>query len=197
MSPTKKKKKKHQKRIQNPVEKLRWSFQPITISQNSFIVDVRLVPICTSLNTIFNLGLIRFHLIEVYRSRHLQGWYTIRRWLRDDILFSFCFFVYFLLSFLFYYFILIFSFVPSAFCFCLHIVFTFFSIPFHTLKQSQMKTKWLRADRAPKINQDGRALTFACAATECQIKRCKKFTYFTCATYKATKQVMIASFACY
>ena len=65
---------------------------------------------------------------------------------------------------------------------CLLTFLSFFSFVhfflFHFILFTEMKPNentWLRADIAPKINHDGRELTYTCAAAICQNKRCKKY----------------------
>ena len=53
-----------------------------------------------------------------------------------------------------------------------------------------MKITWSRASIMPKIYHDSRTLTYTCATAKHLIKRCKEFTYFTCATSKAMEQVL-------
>ena len=112
------------------------------------------------------------------------------------ILFLFSFSSFFVLLFLLFFFHLYFF----SFCFCFHLVHfhsllflivSFFSMQFCFLKCNQMKTTWLRADVAPKINHDGWGLTYTNPAVACQMKRCKKITYFNYATCKARKQVLL------
>ena len=136
------------------------------------------------------------------------------RWPRTGIWFLF-FFIYFtfcLFSFvifvLFFHFFIFF--ILFLFSFCFHfvhfhyliffIVFFFhfsffFFIYFRFLKWHQAletkKTTWTRADIAPKMNQYGQRLTYACTAAVCYIKRCKKSQYFTCATWKAMKHSLL------
>ena len=143
------------------------------------------------------------------------------RWPRTDIWFLFIIllFVIFLLIFTLFYFVN-FVFVFILFSFCFHFVhfhyliflmvlffpFYYFLISFRLLKWNQKKTTWPRADITHKINYNGRGLTYACAAAECQIKLCEKFTYFACTAWKAMKHALLfikkhgtklASFSCY
>ena len=124
-------------------------------------------------------------------------------WFLFFIYFTFCLFsfVIFVLFFHFFFFFILF-----LFSFCFHfvhfhyliflIVFFFhFSFFFSFMKWQQAletkKTTWTRADIAPKMNQYGQRLTYACTAAVCYIKRCKKSQYFTCATWKAMKHSLL------
>ena len=130
------------------------------------------------------------------------------RWPRTGIWFLFflfiLLFVYFLLLFLFYFLYFVFVFILFSLCSFslldfsysfLFSFFIFFFIYFRFLKWHQAletkKTTWTRADIAPKMNQYGQRLTYACTAAVCYIKRCKKSQYFTCATWKAMKHSLL------
>ena len=136
------------------------------------------------------------------------------RWPRTGIwlLFFFIYFTFCLFSFVIFvlFFHFFFFFILFLFSFCFHfvhfhyliflIVFFFhfsffFFIYFRFLKWQQAletkKTTWTRADIAPKMNQYGQRLTYACTAAVCYIKRCKKSQYFTCATWKAMKHSLL------
>ena len=123
------------------------------------------------------------------------------------IYFTFCLFSFVIFVLFFHFFIF---FILFLFSFCFHfvhfhyliflIVFFFhfsffFFIYFRFLKWQQAletkKTTWTRADIAPKMNQYGQRLTYACTAAVCYIKRCKKSQYFTCATWKAMKHSLL------
>ena len=123
------------------------------------------------------------------------------------IYFTFCLFSFVIFVLFFHFFIF---FILFLFSFCFHfvhfhyliffIVFFFhfsffFFIYFRFLKWHQAletkKTTWTRADIAPKMNQYGQRLTYACTAAVCYIKRSKKSQYFTCATWKAMKHSLL------
>ena len=82
------------------------------------------------------------------------------------LFFNFLIFVYFLFTLLLLLFCL-FSFLNFCYSSFFHLLLFFYSISF--LKWNQMKTNWPRADIAPKINHDGRGLTYTCAAAVCWI----------------------------
>ena len=86
------------------------------------------------------------------------------------------------------------------------VYFFFHFLSFRFLKWNQMNTTWPRIDIAPKINLNGREMTYAWAAAVCYIKRCKKFIFFTCSTWKFVKNILLfikkygirpALFSCY
>ena len=62
-----------------------------------------------------------------------------------------------------------------------------------------MKKTWPRDEITPKINHDSRRLIYACTAvdqTMLNFNDEKKITYFTYATWKAIKEVLLL-FSCY
>ena len=100
-----------------------------------------------------------------------------------ELIYDFFFLFYFLFIF-FCYFSFIFSlfhfFILFLFSFCFHVVhfhfliflivffyLIFFFISFRFLKWNQMKITWPKTDKGPKINHDGRRLTYACATLVC------------------------------
>ena len=108
-------------------------------------------------------------------------------------IFSLFFFLYFVFVFILFS-LCSFSLLDFSYSF-LFSFFIFFFIYFRFLKWQQAletkKTTWTRADIAPKMNQYGQRLTYACTAAVCYIKRCKKSQYFTCATWKAMKHSLL------
>ena len=151
-----------------------------------------------------NRNYINSNFVQQWTSTVAENWHMTSFFF---IYFTFCLFSFVIFVLFFHFFIF---FILFLFSFCFHfvhfhyliflIVFFFhfsffFFIYFRFLKWHQTletkKTTWTRADIAPKMNQYGQRLTYACTAAVCYIKRCKKSQYFTCATWKAMKHSLL------
>ena len=151
-----------------------------------------------------NRNYINSNFVQQWTSTVAENWHMISFffYLFYFLFIFFCYFCFIFSLFYFLYFVFVFilfslrsfSLLDFSYSF-LFSFFIFFFIYFRFLKWQQAletkKTTWTRADIAPKMNQYGQRLTYACTAAVCYIKRCKKSQYFTCATWKAMKHSLL------